>query len=306
MKKKVRLFLPFLIFSTLCLISLGGATRAMHAGLSCPDWPLCFGAVIPDYQVQVYYEFIHRVLAGLVGLGTVAIAVDIFRGKEFTRENMGLMGFVLLVLIAQIIFGGLTVTMLVKSVIVTTHLALGLIFFAALLWLHFSLKSARGNHELRMPGRLKALASTALVAVSVQIVLGGLVSTHTNSNGDMDASLACPDFPLCNGELIPTLDGPIGLHVMHRLGAYTLAIIIVSLYLFVSKHRQEKWMDKRYYNISGFLLMAILVQIALGVANIWYRIPPIVTVLHLATAATILGLVLQLLYVGRLNGKATK
>ena len=54
----------------ICLIALGAATRAMNAGLACPDWPLCFGDIIPDFHPQVYFEFIHRVLACLIALAT--------------------------------------------------------------------------------------------------------------------------------------------------------------------------------------------------------------------------------------------
>ena len=50
------------------LIALGGGVRAMDAGLACPDWPLCFGDYIPDYHPQDFLEFIHRALAGLVGI----------------------------------------------------------------------------------------------------------------------------------------------------------------------------------------------------------------------------------------------
>ena len=58
----------WLVVATFALIALGGSVRVMNAGLACPDWPLCFGDVIPDYHPQVYFEFIHRVLAGLVSI----------------------------------------------------------------------------------------------------------------------------------------------------------------------------------------------------------------------------------------------
>jgi Cytochrome oxidase assembly protein len=51
-----------LAFSTLFLMALGSATRVMNAGLSCPDWPLCYGEIVPREQMnlEVFLEWFHR------------------------------------------------------------------------------------------------------------------------------------------------------------------------------------------------------------------------------------------------------
>ena len=67
----------------LAVIALGVLTRAMDAGLACPDWPLCFGDVIPDYHPQVYLEFIHRNLGRIYGPG-----LDISLWKNFLKQNL--------------------------------------------------------------------------------------------------------------------------------------------------------------------------------------------------------------------------
>ncbi len=295
-KKTIKKILPILIFVTFILISLGGAVRAMHAGLACPDWPLCFGAVIPDYQVQVYYEFIHRTVAGLVGLVTIALAVGVFRSRETSQETKLTMALSLLVLATQIAMGALTVLKLLNFGIVTAHLALGMGFFSLLLWMYFTVSEHKQGAEDKLPRAYFGIALFTFAVVYAQILLGGLVSSNY-------AGLACPEFPLCEGEFVPTFEGLIGLQVIHRLGAYIVAITIVSLYLMASQNREQKWMDKRYYNICGLLVMAVIVQIGVGISNVLFKIPPVITVLHLAVAATILGLVLRLLYIAKMQAR---
>src|SRR3954469_22329765 len=74
-----------LIALTVGLMALGAGVRAMQAGLSCPDWPLCFGKVIPDFHVGVYFEFIHRSYAGLVSILFVGCLVYLLRSPKAPR-----------------------------------------------------------------------------------------------------------------------------------------------------------------------------------------------------------------------------
>lgn len=54
----VRRWFWFLVVATWGLMALGSATRVMEAGLACPDWPLCFGQVLPIQHMdgQVFLE----------------------------------------------------------------------------------------------------------------------------------------------------------------------------------------------------------------------------------------------------------
>lgn len=293
-KKNQSKALSVLIVMSFVLISLGGAVRAVHAGLSCPDWPLCFGEFIPDYQIQVYYEFIHRVLAGIVAIFTVTMAFVTWKSKGISEHLKTTVIAAIGILIIQIVMGGLTVLKVLKPYIVTSHLGLGMAFFATLLWWRFQLSQTKKAKSGQMPLRFRNYAILSLFVVYVQIILGGLVSTNY-------AGVACPDFPLCMGEFIPTLSGLQGLQVIHRLGAYTVAIVVTGLYLFASQRRNESWMDTRYFNLAGWMMIFVFIQIGVGVMNVIYKTPPIITVTHLAVAATILGFNLRLLYLSRVN-----
>ena len=64
-----------LVVAVVALVVIGGATRVMEAGLACPDWPLCYGSLLPGRQMnlQVFLEWFHRLDAFLVGLALIAL-----------------------------------------------------------------------------------------------------------------------------------------------------------------------------------------------------------------------------------------
>ncbi len=61
--------------ATWVVMAIGSATRVMNAGLACPDWPLCYGSVLPAEQMnlQVFLEWFHRLVASTVGFATIVL-----------------------------------------------------------------------------------------------------------------------------------------------------------------------------------------------------------------------------------------
>lgn len=271
-----------LVVGVFCLLALGGSVRIMKAGLACPDWPLCFGDVIPDYHPQVYFEFIHRVVAGCVTIVTLALQFMLFRSRA-PRAFKILGGLSLVVLATQIVFGGLTVLLLLQAGVVETHLLMGTAFFATLLWIYLSLKSA-GEAEKRAPRWLRAFCWFVAAAVYGQIFMGGRVASNF-------ASLVCIDFPTCHGQWIPTLSGQIGIHVMHRLGGYCI-FAIASLNWFL----MLKFGNNQMRKLAAILFLCVCGQIGLGIANIIFLLPPLVAVSHLALAIGVFSVAIRQLH----------
>lgn len=288
--KFLRNFLRTLIILTFILISLGGAVRAMNAGLACPDWPLCFGKIVPDFHVQVYYEFIHRVLAGFVALLTFGLAIYLHI-KKFPKKVLKTAWFGILILVIQIIFGGLTVLKLLHFSVVTAHLMFGMAFLCSLLWMYFQLFDESNSLQETTPKTFHAVLLIVAAMLTLQIFIGGLVSTNY-------AGLTCEGFPLCNGELAPSFTGLVGLQVKHRLWGYITAIAIFSFTQMIWRNRKQKWMNPQIVKYGIWLSILVIVQIGVGAANVLFKIPPIITVVHLALAATLLGLMLRILYKG--------
>ena len=161
--KNIRLFSALIAFLSLILVALGGYVRATGAGLSCPDWPLCFGRVVPDFAQGVTQEYLHRVLAGLVGLLMVGLVTVAYRARREQPRFLRISIFLLLLVIVQAVFGGLTVTMKLNPHVVSTHLLLGTLFLQliALVPLERLAVSASGDSGLAKKKVIFALLSLA-------------------------------------------------------------------------------------------------------------------------------------------------
>jgi cytochrome c oxidase assembly protein subunit 15 len=258
------------------LIVLGAIVRAHNAGLACPDWPLCFGWVVPAFDFKVALEWGHRALAGAVSLGLIAASLPVLRAPALRARAGAALAIVWALLCVQVVLGGLTVLLGLAPWTVTAHLLVGHAFFAALAWVASDLLAAARPAE-PVPALAPAVTAAALACAAllgVQLALGGLVSSHY-------AGLACAHFPTCDGSSVaPSLSGLVGLHVAHRFGAYALSAAVVAFF----------WLARRDPACAGparLALRLVLVQLVIGVANVLLRLPVEVTALHSALAAAL-------------------
>ncbi len=266
-----------LTVTTLGLIVLGASVRARGAGLACPDWPLCFGKLIPQFDVLVAFEWSHRALASGVSLGLVVLSWICLR-KVGLRERMrGRLAFTWFLLLTQAIFGGLTVLLKLAPWTVSVHLILGNLFCLTLFLLYAELRESglpRPVERLPIDSGTRMLAALLVLCLFFQLLLGGLVSSQY-------AGLACSSFPTCDGEsLVPTLTGLVGLHVLHRLNGFLLLTSICTM----------AWITRRADRMAGLSQIAaclVCLQIVIGVANVLLHLPFELRGLHTGIGATI-------------------
>ena len=296
--RKFQNFLSVLAILIFGLMALGAGVRTMNAGLSCPDWPLCFGKVIPDFHPAVWFEFVHRAYAGLVGLGYVAVLVIAWRSKNVpsSAKTAGKVG--ILFLAFQIFLGRQTVTMQLKPYVVTSHLLLATLFLSCVLWMLYGVRRerlarenlgvrnfGRGDELANVPASLHWLSVFLPVIVFVQIAIGGLVASTY-------AGMICVDWPYCNGQWVPTLSGPMGLQIIHRFVAYGLVVVFVLL-AFVARSKRavlSKTLTRLFY--AGGVV--VLLQTFVGIMNLILFIPAHVTVLHQTLAMILLAISLRI------------
>jgi cytochrome c oxidase assembly protein subunit 15 len=275
-----------------CVVVFGAFVRLSDAGLSCPDWPGCYGSmVVPHEQAGLYpdrplergkawIEMGHRYLAGILGLLIAALAVVAWRNteKKFPAS------FLLLLVVAQALLGMWTVTLLLKPAIVTSHLLGGMATLALACWIALS---TRSRDVLWARSVLRNAAFAGVVLLFAQIALGGWVSAHY-------AGLACDDFPLCDGAVFPAMDfvGAFSLEWRqsseetmnaiqwtHRVGA--LVVLVYLTWLAVNAMAYEPL-------FAALTLLLVCAQVALGIANVLLGLPLPLAVAHNAVAALLL------------------
>ncbi len=279
---------------TFILVALGGFVRGTGAGLSCPDWPLCFGRIVPQsFAGGVAQEWIHRVLAKVVGVLCIASVVFAYRLRArhprvfyFTLAMLGLV-------IVQGIFGGLTVLMLLNPFVVTTHLALGTLFFQLLILVALEPKQHPLVNEPRQilyhpiirehVTRFRRVLLAFAALIYFQMLLGGFV-------GASGASLACPKLPLCSGLFGEASQNSalVGAKLT-IIGHATLGTLILLLgtFLVVRAFWSVGEIYSRRHHLSG-VLMLIYCQVGLGLATVHLQIPVAAAVAHLVLAQLIL------------------
>lgn len=131
------------LVGTYVLMLLGAYTSAIGAGLACPDWPTCYGTLVPFLHpeivqespyttLQIFAEWAHRGLASVMGIGIVATAVVAYRRKEST-VLVGSAAAAASLLPVQVLLGGLTVTQNLQPLVVVSHLGVAILILLSLL-----------------------------------------------------------------------------------------------------------------------------------------------------------------------------
>ena len=327
---KYRKLVWVMAFLTFDLIVFGGFTRLTDSGLGCPDWPGCYGAANPFIahehiaaaealmptgpvtKVKAWIEMIHRYLAMGIGVLIMALMFQAFRQWKKTRLDAfkpAMPVALFLFVCVQGAFGAWTVTLKLQPVIVTIHLLLGMALLAMLVWLggreDYLMKPPTPVRDLAALRALRTLALVAAVVLVVQIALGGWVSTNY-------ATLACDEFPLCDGKLVPEMDFEHGFTLWRELGktaaghylqfSALVAIhwvhrnfaLIVTVVLGLAAWRA---MGQPQLRKTGKMLAAVLlVQLFTGVATVFFDFPLAIAVLHNAGAALLVLTVTMLNY----------
>lgn len=175
---RIRRLVWKIAIATLALMAVGSATRVMNAGLACPDWPLCYGQLVPSQQMnlQVFLEWFHRLDASLIGLSTMwLVGLSVWYRKQVPTWLPWAAVGALSLIVFQGVLGGLTVTQLLRFDIVTAHLGTALLFFTALLIIGTTLLPYQGTGTV---GKLPWISLGAALLVYGQCLLGGLVGSR--------------------------------------------------------------------------------------------------------------------------------
>jgi cytochrome c oxidase assembly protein subunit 15 len=313
-----------------CVVVFGAYVRLSDAGLGCPDWPGCYGHITPAAAAaanagtaekplhvgKAWREMIHRYAAATLGLLILVIAFLAIRWRRQPGVSLGMPLLLVVLVIFQGLLGMWTVTLLVKPLIVLLHLVFGLTTLSVLWWLWLTLRrrssnpwsgtlSALGGGSTAAlvrpaPLTLRRLALIALIALILQIVLGGWTSTNY-------AATACPDFPKCQASWWPDADfrdafvpwrglginyeggvlapaARVAIHFTHRLGA-----VVASLFLLLAALRTLQMRPEGNSRTAAIATLgALALQLTIGISMVVRGFPLWLATAHNAGAALLL------------------
>lgn len=266
----------------LVLIGMGSIVRVSGNGLGCPDWPLCYGQVVPPLLLSPWVEFTHRLIGAAVAAQIIALAVWAWRYRQ-ERVVLYLSSAAVGLTLAQAALGGLHVLLelLPQTGWIHTGVAMAIAALLAALaaWTNPSAREWSA-HVARLEHIRNLAPMLALGAgVTYFLILTGAYVTRSG------AALVCPSFPLCGGEesavaLQPLMD----IQMFHRFTAFaTVLISAVILWRLWQVSASIKPL-----RLAALILACLLIlQFALGISNILLRLPMWSSILHLVVAALI-------------------
>jgi heme a synthase len=289
------------------VVVLGAWVRLTDAGLGCPDWPGCYGHVYPQANhnfTKAIHEMTHRYFATTLGIIIISLLAWALWNRKTRGQPLLAVALLFVLVCLQGALGALTVTLLLKPLIVTAHLLGGLTTLSILWWL--SLTPERRELSGRELG-LRKFALVGLAALLLQISLGGWTSSNY-------AAVACPDLPTCQQSWWPHMDfrdafvlwrgldidytggvlanpARIAIHVTHRIGALIAGTILIIVGALSFARAQAQGLKL----IGALLMGAVVLQIGIGMSMVHFGMPLALATLHNAGAALLVVCTVTLL-----------
>ena len=323
--KYLKVWLITLFLLIILMVAVGGLTRLTDSGLSITAWELFIGILpplninewnfyfaeykkIPEYQninygmtlddfkIIFYWEYVHRLLARIVGLiSFLPLLIFSFKYKDNRfYSNKYYLIFLLICLQGFIgwymVSSGLIENNDVSHFRLSIHLTLALFILCLIFWFILDLF----NIEKFNVKISNSLLFFILILIVLQIVLGAFLS-------GLDGGLIYNSWPDMNGTFSPNdvnmndylssqlLYNPSIIQFFHRITAYILLFFIIFLnFLFIKKSLD-------YRNIL-FFNFAILIQIFLGVITLLSGVEIKYASLHQLGSIFVLSSFLLILY----------
>jgi heme A synthase len=256
------------------LAILGSWVRINEAGMTCPDWPLCRGALVPQLIGGVVLEWSHRAIALSVGFFIIGAFVTGWRLRRSIAGVQGALIALIAIFLTQVAVGGWTIKVANSPESVAVHWGTAMALLATLTVLSLlaivapPYRATRASSGARSHVLLLALAA---VFGFVTMCIGSYVSSS-------HFGLACATVPACDGTLLGRDAGQFA-QMLHRLAA--LAFFIVGAF---ASGRTATSGPSRAAAIALVALGLVVLQIGLGIGNVVLHMPMLLREAHAANA----------------------
>jgi protoheme IX farnesyltransferase len=262
--------------------------RATDSGLGCPDWPRCFGRLVPPAELHAWIEHSHRLVAAVVVILVALLAVAAWRTGQPRGVRWAAAAAVVVVL-TQALIGAVVVWWKLEAESVTLHLGTALALVALLEVIAFRARWPAAGPSVRRDRGFVRLAAAGAGLTYLQMLVGSTVTGH-------DAGLA---YPL--NVLLPDLGpGVARVQLAHRALAAVVAVLVVAIWL-VARRTQRA--HPTVTRLAGYAAGLVLVQVVLGAANVANRLSALTVVPHLVVGSLLWGTMFALvLHAHRFTG----
>jgi cytochrome c oxidase assembly protein subunit 15 len=287
LRRAARWLAAVAVFGMFIVLVMGSTVTSTGSGAGCgQSWPLCNGRFIPEFAVTTAIEFSHRAVTGVEGLLIVGTAIGALAFWRRRFEIRVLVPLMLLFLVLQAALGALSVLYpdwWGVDGILALHFGISLVAFASTLLVATTLfETDRGIDALR--DRVAPVAIRVgvwlLALYTYGVVYLGAYVRHTN------ASLACLDWPLCQGSVFPGFTGPVGAVFSHRLSAVFLTLGTLALFAWCWRRRADR-PDLAW--ASGIAVVMLIGQSVTGASIVFSRLSLFSSLSHSAVVALYFG-----------------
>jgi cytochrome c oxidase assembly protein subunit 15 len=199
------------------VLVMGAAVTNTGSAEGCGrSWPLCNGQFVPEFTVATAIEYSHRAVTGVEGLLVVVLTGVMLRLWRNDREAMVLALVMFVTLVLQAGLGAGAVLAPQSALMLATHFGVSLIAFASTFLSATVVFERTGNSIRFKPSVVPGPFRRWVLGVAAYVLLVVYLGAYVRHAG---ISLACADWPNCNGQVVPSLQGPTGIVFAHRLGA---------------------------------------------------------------------------------------
>jgi cytochrome c oxidase assembly protein subunit 15 len=248
-------WLAYITCIGMMLVLLNGAlVTKTGSGQGCgTDWPLCHGKFVPAYTISSMIEYSHRAVSGLVGILVLVLFIAVWKYAKDRKDAWWYALTALIFTFIQAIMGALAVVLGQAPAVMALHYGFSLIAFAGTLLLSIVLyRRSKGLGDKTPQGVVITNWFRNLTWIvtlySYMVVYVGAFVRHTEAYG------GCQGWPLCNGEIIPTLQGTTLIAFVHRVAALLLFIAVAALAHFAYyNHKQIR--EMRLAGICALVLV---------------------------------------------------
>jgi heme A synthase len=253
---------------------LGSWVRINEAGMACPDWPLCHGALVPTFAGGVIWEWLHRLVALTVGVLLVGLIVTGWRVRARIAAVSAALVALGIIFIVQVGVGWATVYLGNSPWSVVVHWAVAMALLATLTSLAVLAVVAPPAASLS-PRRGASSATPSLAGAAAFAFVTMCIGSYVSSS---HAGLACATFPSCDGTALGGNEAQFA-QMLHRFAAG--AFLIVAS---VATWRAVRSAPARVRTFALVGLALALLQVGLGIANVAWRMPVALREAHAANA----------------------